>query len=917
MSTRLALTVIGTVVGAYFGYPQLGAMAGAMIGSAVDPTTIQGPRINEAGNQTVAEGVPRTVVYGTWKCAGNVIQRGPLVKVETTTSQGKGSTKIKTEKALRTYAIGICEGVISPQGLLRVWRNKKLVYDVTPGSGMVQESAKWMGNKRFYAGDETQMPDPDLELLDPDATAHRGSCYMVFIDDDVTDFQGAIPQYEFEVARNVAANVLTLPRVIVGSREMSGITGGGIFTDRTNSADVMAAPGDVWLAMFLLGNADTSPTSLTLWVKVAGETIWSMPITIPPGQATNTRVQLNIPAGSQTVQTGFIGTLAGTLTIAVKAITTGDATYKAYAPPGATLPNTYGSGSEFFGIVTNSVGTLYSMSYIHPDLGELWGPATFIDSYYGTGQDLASIVTDIYRRCGVKSTKFDVSELTDQVRGFGLSSAGYTGADSIDALRMAHFFDKCVRDKKAYHPKRGKPVVKTITTNDLTQIPDSSRREQTSEIPYKLNVRYPNADSGWAVLKETTGSWTPDRRTTGEVTLDVPISLSSDQAAQIADKQYKTMLAEVNGTIEISVMLDVATDLAEADCIGYVTPDGQTLRLRIEESEFADWSVKLKLKADRQSAYTSNVTGIPAPPPTLPPSTLVGDTVFVVIDGPARTDSEDDISLLAASTGAMPGWYGSELQRSLDGGANYTDVYDFETPAVMGVLLADITAASPHFTDTTNVVKIQFYRSTASIDSLTMSQFLSLQGVFGLEKADGSFEYMQAKDVSVQIDDTVWLTYLRRGISNSGASAHTAGARFVWLPDAVYIPASSAWLSASLTHRAVSFDQAEDDTTNQVTRTFVGRSQQEWPPAYLRLNRDASNVITAIWVGRGRFGNAFHPVQSKNFQGYRVTVTDGVTTTTVDTVGTTYTGTWASPVTVSVVALNRITGASSATTGTV
>ena len=362
MSTSLAPPVVGRVVGGYFGYPQLGAMAGAMIGSAVDPTTIQGPRINEAGNQTVAEGVPRTVVYGTLKCTGNVIQRGPLVKVETSTSQGKGSTKVESEKALRTYAIGICEGPIALQGLLRVWRNKKLVYDVTPGSGMVQESTKWIENRRFYTGDETQLPDPDLELLDPDATAHRGSCYMVFIDDDVTDFQGAIPQYEFEVARNVAANVLTLPRVVVGSRELSGITGGGTFTDLSNGVDVMAPPGDVWLAMFQLGNAAATPITLTLWVKINGGTIWSQVVTIPATTAINPRVQLNIPAGASTVQTGFIGTLVGTLTIAVKAVTIGDATYKAYAPPGATVPNTYGSDSQYFGIVTNNAGTLYSMS---------------------------------------------------------------------------------------------------------------------------------------------------------------------------------------------------------------------------------------------------------------------------------------------------------------------------------------------------------------------------------------------------------------------------------------------------------------------------------------------------------------------------------------------------------------------------
>lgn len=1067
MSTRLALTLVGTVVGAYFGYPQLGAMAGAMIGSAVDPTTIQGPRINESGTQTVAEGVPRTVVFGTWQCTGNVIQRGPLDKREVSESQGKGSTKIKSQVAYRTFAIGICEGPVA--GLLRVWQDNKLVYDVRPGSGMEAESLKWIANKRFYTGDETQLPDPALELLDPDTTAHRGSCYMVFDTENVTTLQGAISQYEFEVAVIVEPPVVQDLSAQVDIPVYGGIpihayvhlnymhpsnpnyqTNASVGSCLTNAVPLNGATPykvyDVDQSCAIVGTSDISidPSSWSSLLPTPSANFFTYgyygSTLVCQGTNYQTGTQLYVVSGgdlvsvlvpnsgsdsywyadngnnSQFIQnylwvtgssvylgvpqrnTGGIityhnavymwptaGGIAPDYRVNATAVITGVCAtpgahfmthlgrdgkfriindvgvYKVYSASLAlesseTLPFSL-FGIEGFGVDgdvavfirnTSDDGGPTSSMYVR-NVNDWSLISTYANSTFGTKtssdrviftedsvfiqcQDtvlrseysqgvvgspvlLSDIVSEIYARCGLESVKYDVSELTDEVRGYGLASAGYTAADAVDALRMAYFFDKSCHDKKIYHPKRGKAVVKTLTTNDLTQIPESTRREQTSEIPYKLNVRYPNPDSGYAVLKETTGSTSPDRRTTGEVTLDVPVALSSDQAAQIADKQYKTMLAEVNGTVELPLMLDAATELAEADCVAY---DGH--RLRIEESEFADWSVKLTLKADRQSAYTSNVTGIPAPPPTLPESTIVGPTELAIIDGPARTDSEDDIGYLAAVTGALPPWYGAELQRSFDGGANYTDVQDFTAPMRMGVLLEDIASASEYFTDTTNVVKIQFYRSTAEIDSLTMGQFLSRQGVFALEKSDGSWEYMQGKDVEVQLDDSVHLSTLHRGIGGSGTAAHTAGARFVWLADAAYIPASSGWLGASLTHQATSFDESDDETTNDQTATYVGRSQTELAPAYLRLARSGSNVLTVTWVGRARFGNAFHPVQSRNFQGYRITFDDGSTSVSFDTTAETSTfdaSAMGPSVTVSVVALNRITGAGPASSGTI
>ena len=76
---RQVLPIVGAVVGAFFGSPQIGYAIGAVVGNLVDPVINQGPKIGETGAQTSAEGAPRAIIYGTAHVTGNVIVSGPLV----------------------------------------------------------------------------------------------------------------------------------------------------------------------------------------------------------------------------------------------------------------------------------------------------------------------------------------------------------------------------------------------------------------------------------------------------------------------------------------------------------------------------------------------------------------------------------------------------------------------------------------------------------------------------------------------------------------------------------------------------------------------------------------------------------------------------------------------------------------------
>lgn len=1065
MSTRTALTVVGGVVGSYFGYPQLGLVVGGLIGGIVDPTVIPGPKIGEIAVQTSADGVPRPVIYGTMACYGNIIQTGPAVKVEGEDGGGKGEPEQGTgDQVFRTYAIRICEGSIA--GVLRVWQDNKLVYDARVGSPIPDDSEKWISNKTIYLGDEAQLPNPALVVLNADSPSYRGTAYIVFDTEDLTARAGSIPQYRFEVASSVLppvvqsiTNSADIPVYEVSNNPEFAFVFLNYLAPPNSNEGINAAVGtilvnavpmdesqpykvleideacstvgttDIYLDSASFGSASpvpsdalsprgsyganviymgtSYPTKSILYLTAGGSLV---SVLVPNGGSainwardntaenkfigrylwmTESHIYLGIrqldsinhnviycwptTAGSAPdYRVNAIASISGVSSVASahffthfgrdgKFRTINDVgSYKVYSSTlvlesSETLPFST-SGLSSFGVdgdlivyaleptnqlivrkvsdwsvqstYTNSIiGTkdqncrvIFTDESVFMQFNE-----TILRSEYSTGlvgepAILSDIISDIHDRCGIESTMFDVSELTDSVDGFMLAGE-YTGADAIGSPKLVYFYDKSEHDKALYYPKRGAAVIETLTVDDLTEIPDTTQREQAIEIPKKLHLRYQHANSGYPPVKATVVSSSPDILTTGEVSIEVPIVLDEDEAVQTADKMYKVTRAELYGTTDITVPLYVGAKYVTGNCIG-LSLRGSTKRVRIEEITLTpDWQIKLSLKPDRQSAYTSNLTGVPIPEPTPPPSTIIGATELAILDISARSDSEDDLNYLVAVSGRLAPWYGARYQRSFDGGATWTTVQDIATASIMGELLDDVADASEHFTDTTNSVNVSLYRSGQTLSSITEEQFLSEGNGFALEKADGSWEIMQFMDAVENSDGSYTLTTLHRGQLNSGTSSHAAGARFVMLQRPTHIPAQASWIGQSITHRAISLGESADDTINDVTLTYEGRSQIEWPVASLELTRDG-NDVSATWEPRHRFGSGNSPISSVNFQGFRVTIDGGsqggVTFDTTDKFFTDYDASaLGTPVEVSVSSLNRITGAGPSTSDSV
>jgi len=871
---RQVLPVVGAIIGAYFGGPsgaQLGFAIGSFIGNAVDPQILSGPKLGDGTGQTAQEGVFRPIVLGTAAVGGNIIHRGPEVIITERERQGKGGPVIETDRRYRTFAIRIAEPI---NGVLRIWQDEKLVYDMRPDSVIPAESFEYAERFTLYLGDEDQLPDPALEAYMGvgNVSAYRGTAYIVFPNFDLTDFGDRIPNFRFEVANGASDQV-----------------------------DFEAGGGEAFPAERFI----PAPAAAAL-------------IKIDFGVGSNPDKMI-ITSGIHTpIDTGYVGAALFQSALDIDLASRGlppeiinQGTYE-YSNPEVVGGVAYGAivyASKLAGV------TSVPVQVFSPLVGTGWQMAVTVYTGGSAPVPVSEVVSWLHRRVGQSSDLYNALELTDDMLTGIVFAESYTAADAIRTLMPIYMFDSGEHDSgdgyKINYIKRGKPVHTTLTIDDLVSAPEETQRADSYERPRVLHLHFQNPKIGYAAAKGTARRNSPDVKVTGEMSTSVPVVFADvDEAWKIADKLLKIAWAEIAGKQELT-LAENWLELVPTDVIGLALRD-TVRRLRIVKHQIAVGELTCELMADQQSAYTSNLTGIALPAPTPPPPSIVGETAFEFLDIPALSDTNDRLLYYTAASGQSPAWYGATVQRSTDDGANYETATTHNQSTVMGVLIAPITAASEHYTDTTNVVAVQLY-TDVTLDSLTQQQFLSEGGAFALawdEDGTERWEVLQYRDAEQHEDGHWLLSHLLRGRLNTAAVAHLIGARFVLLDAVNAVDAVTSFINIELTHRAIGFGTVPDEAVPE-QQIYTALSQTEWPVAHLFLSRD-SDQINCTTVPRHRFGTEDHPVRSINWTGYRWTATDGVNTstqtTTSDHASFNVAG-WASPITVTISQLNRFTGA--------
>lgn len=878
---RYVLPVVGAVVGFIYGGPagaSLGWSLGAAVGGLVDPQIIKGPSVGDLAQQTSQEGVPRPIVFGlSQPMSGNVIVSAEPRVVKKRKS-GKGGPKVETETVYRTYAIRICEGPID--AVLRVWKNNQLVYDARPDSQMsAADRTEFLKTARFFLGSFTQNPSPDLEALFGVGTtpAHRGTAYMVMADDDLTDMRGAIPQFQFQVSNSggfeaPVANI-NIDSVSNAASTPSGGVSAGITVSGLSASDT------------LLVRRNPSG-SFVAWSP------WGQPVLSGPLTGTTHKYSV-LQGGSPSNVIEYL--LSG-------------APYDGYAAAAAAYDSQYP--------LIELTGFTSYIFYIEdtPIDDNSGGVSLALTKRSALGAiPLVALIAEICERAGLEPGMYDTSEIDPDLEVFGLTLINtYPAYTALQSLSQVFFFSPSYHDGVIHFVPGGGNSVATITEDDMVDDHDQdieqTQRDDSISVPRRMNLLYFDRVGGLATDKQTSER-AGDRRAQGEQTMQSAVVMESTQAARAIAVNHKVSIEQLRGSLRFCLP-DSWLELVPANPV-VVQWNGQSKRCWITKLEVMDGYQQYELFHDRQSAYTSEVEGIPAAPLSPPPSNVIGPTLVEPLDIHIIRDADDNAGLIfyVAISGTEGAWTGALIELSLDGGQNYVDSLTSGVDSVMGSLEAELPAHPQAFPDEVHTLAVNIVTPFAELEETDLEGLLNRANLAIV--GDEIIQFANADETS----EGHWeLSLLLRGRKGTEATSHQVGERFVLLDTAALgvIPASVVDIGRTFTFRATSFGETEE-TATVVSMVYTGRSQREREASYLRARIDGSNAIVE-WQGVGRLGSGAQVAHGARFTGYHLTFEGsgtGETPIEVDTTAQSYVqdvSSLSQPIRVAVSQVNSLTG---------
>lgn len=529
---------------------------------------------------------------------------------------------------------------------------------------------------------------------------------------------------------------------------------------------------------------------------------------------------------------------------------------------------------------------------------------------------LKEVQEDLAYRCGVPTDRIDASELSEVVIPGYMVATPATGANASRGLQPMFFYDMPEVDGKIRCVVRGKPSVGTVTDDDFVSVEtdDENIRSQQVEFPKSIHLAYPDPSLNYAITKQTFSREAAAVVSVDEQIVTTTIPFDGDSAAKIVDIMGKVAWTSVEGRMKCTLPREF-TLWNPSDCFEY---DGK--RWLITKAEYDGYAtIKIEALYDRARNYVSNATGKVARTPGEQTSGLRGPTRLETINQSPLLDSQDRLGLYFGVCGILDGWAGGTISASIDGGATYTTLGTWRDASVMGHTTTDLPVGSPWVFDPAATVTVKVHGG--ELESATFLQLLNEANACVI--GDEVIQFKQAVEVG---DYTYKLTGLARARHGTDVAPHPVHSRFVLLDDTLnFVELQASWIGRIITLHVQSIGTPSGTGYTESFLWQPANAQTEWAPFHFTATHDGGSTRVS-WIGRARLGSTAAPLHSSFFDGYRITFTDGVVSRSFETTDQFYDYSDAQrtadfggldPLDVSIVALNRITGASPALTGTI
>jgi len=434
---------------------------------------------------------------------------------------------------------------------------------------------------------------------------------------------------------------------------------------------------------------------------------------------------------------------------------------------------------------------------------------------------LGDVVADLLERAGLTSGQYDVSDLTQEVRGFVVGSQ-MTVRNAIDILRKAYFFDVTEFDGKVVCVNRGHSAIATIPDGDLAAHEPGSEapeplemtRVPEAELPRTVFINFYNYDADY---QQGSQYWRRTvTRSQSDVTLDLPLVFTPTEALDRA--QWHMHFAWLERDRFTWSTTRKWSKLTPTDV---VVVRGVNIRIT-NKVESPNGLIKFEGVRAFAGGFTAGgpVTepidgstpgsGGGGQPPATTPTALVA-TQLVLLDIPIVSQGDYPFGFYAAACPAADGrWPGYALFKSIDGGSTYSQVASTAAASTIG----SVTAGS-----------LASYALGDVVDESTCTVVLTdpdatLQSITGIALTNGgnlcairsgsTWELCNFRDAVLVSPATYELTGFLRGRKGTPTAGHATGDAFVLLPT-LNVDAPQTELNVALKYKAVTFGLAVAD----------------------------------------------------------------------------------------------------------
>jgi len=470
---------------------------------------------------------------------------------------------------------------------------------------------------------------------------------------------------------------------------------------------------------------------------------------------------------------------------------------------------------------------------------------------------LSSIVLAEVQQADIATSDIDVSDLTDEVRGYRVTQTGAIRA-AIEPLQSAWPFDVIQSGYKIKAVKRGNASVATIPAEllDARAAGEASGpqitivREMDNQLPRRVSIKHMDIareyDIGEQSAERNSGSSISVRE------MEMPIVFTATEAAQRAEVLLYLYWLE-RYTIQFKLPPEYLY-LEPADVIT-ITASDASYELRLTNINYlSDGRLECVARYNSAAIYTSTVTGEESA--VLPGTVgLAGPSKYELLDIPAVHSSMDSPAFVAAMTGYTSAWPGGILFRSTDSGQTWDDIQGWTGKGTMGSARNAIGTQPSTTVDSVSWLRVDLL--SGELESVTELAMLNGANHFAYGK-DGRWEIIAARTVALQGDGSYVIQDMLRGRfgTEHNTGNHAAGDAVILLndPDNALISVDSASIGLSRLYRGITAGRAIDSDADRAF-TYAGVNLECLSPVYLNGNRHPStNDWTLTWIRRTRIG---------------------------------------------------------------